>query len=108
MNKKNTIDLVFIKEEIEPELDNNMFPIEISGNIHKFEKETIINSLNNLIADVSEILDKVKSNTNDRIELEQLSIAAQINAQGGITWIANVNTGITNSMVLTFKIKKSK
>lgn len=109
MSKKDTIDLIFVEKNQEPELDNNMFP---SGNavnkvVRRISKETIINSLNGLIDDVSEVLEKVDVNQSKNIELEQISIVAEINAQGGISWVANANTSLTNSILLTFKVKTS-
>lgn len=107
MTKKNKIELTFIEENQEPELDSNMFSSGkiINTVVRGIGKDVLTESINQLVCDVSDILEEVTSNPSEKVVLEQVSISANINAQGGVSWIANMSTSLSNSINLTFKIK---
>ncbi len=107
MYRQDTVEIIYNSIDSEPDFDNDMFKTNpIGKKVCKIRKEVLTTSLNTLILDVKEILDNIESSSNDAVQLSEITINAEINAQGGLQWIASGTVGQTNSISLTFKVNK--
>lgn len=108
MNKKTTISAIFIEGQEIPMKGRQMLPSlsDLKNKVVEINKNTLSQSLSEIIDEMDEVLAKaIEEKTTGKVQLKEVSIAVQININGGIQWIANINSGITNSMTLTFKLK---
>lgn len=71
--------------------------------VKRISKETLAESLTQLTSDVGDILSKTRIDSNS-VELESISIAAEITVDGGIQWIGCLTAGISNAITLNFRI----
>lgn len=106
MKKKSTITMAFIEYEKQR---HQLLPSPsgLKSKLIEVKKEAISNSLVNLISDLKEILERLPV-SNGSIILDQTSIAVEFTAEGGVAWVASANVSLSNSMILTFKIRPKK
>lgn len=67
------------------------------------EKKAVSRSLALLIQDVEEIVGEIPQHL-QAITPRTLTVAVQIGADGGISWIGAVKAGVSSSMTLTFEL----
>jgi len=78
----------------------------VTAKVNEMKKSVLSESLNSLISDLHEIVNQLPASS-DQSELETISVAIQISAQGGAAMVISASTEITNAITLTFKLKKN-
>jgi hypothetical protein len=97
--------MAFIDEE---KSSRQLFPTQrLRFKLSEVSKAAISKSLCELVGDLDELLGNLPSLCRD-ISLDQVSIAVQLTTEGGVAWVAQASTGMSNSMTLTFKVQRSK
>jgi hypothetical protein len=113
MKQNSTVSIAFPDEEsFSPALPQNQM-LPLSRHIDRLKlksvevsKEVIAESLEKFIQDIDEILAKIP--LAKKVEIDEVTLSVGVTAEGGIQWIASVNSGASSSMTLKFKIKKDK
>jgi malonyl CoA-acyl carrier protein transacylase len=77
----------------------------LAARVHEIQKSVLTQSLSSLVNDLHEIVGKLPAST-QQSELETMSIAIQISAEGGAAMIISGTVEAANSVTLTFKLKK--
>lgn len=106
MKNKSTITMLFVEQEkpvqqLLPSLQG------LKLKLVEVKKEVLSKSLSELISDINELLESLPI-LNERAILDQVSIAVQFSAEGGVACIASASAGFSNSMTLTFKVQPPK
>lgn len=76
----------------------------VHGRIVEVNKAVLANSLSSLVSDIHEIVKQLPA-TADMSELETISVAVQVGANGGVAMVLSANTEVSNTITLTFRLK---
>jgi hypothetical protein len=109
MDTKDSIPFIFYDNTESDDEDDELahaFPgqVQLRGRIAKIKKTALAESLASLVSDIDEILTQLPT-TNNKSELEMISVSVQIGATGGVALVASANTSVSSSMTLTFRLK---
>ncbi len=103
MTDKNTIPIVFDESQKRGAGTLGRFTPNYEGNIREIDVEKLKKSLGNFSEKLGEIFDDIKSVGNFRLTTAQLAVS--INAEAGVSLVANAKAGASGTITLTFQAK---
>ena len=108
MSTKDTITVLSYEKYSDADSSKQMAPgfQGVKVKVNEMRKSVLAESLSSLISDLHEIVQKLPA-TSEHSELESISVAIQISAQGSAAMIISASTEVTNAITLNFKVKKS-
>jgi hypothetical protein len=109
MSTKDTITVISYENQSPTDSQKNMIPglQGVRAKVSEMRKSVLTESLSSLISDLHEIVQKLPASS-EQSELESISVAIQISAQGSAAMIVSASTEVTNAVTLTFKVRKGE
>jgi len=109
MSTKDTITVLSYEKYSDADSPKHILPglQRVTAKVNEMKKSVLSESLTSLVSDLHEIVNKLPASS-DQSELDTISVAIQISAQGSAAMVISASTEVTNAITLTFKLKKNQ